>query len=232
MRGIAALPLAIVVALGGCALHEDKPSGLSWLDEQCPVTDLDAHPRCDLQVPRSALLVMPVEDRAREIWLEERKAMYVRPFAGDVIAVIATDQQSSFTFMPRETLRGTGLGEDALWRRALSNVDSVARTASITSYDNGLHWVDSDDVSGSMLVFSQRLWKRPEFRNFRGPPAIGLGDRNHFYVADSGDARAVATLRANMAGNCKHRSNYPSVCSRAGHLFVRTEDGNWSVLPE
>jgi hypothetical protein len=178
------------------------------------------------------VIVMPVEDRAREIWAREYADMYIRAFAGDVIAVITTDEPGGFTYVTKGDLARTGLREGALWRRALRNVDYFARTASITKSDDGLRWIDSDDVSAVALVFSESLWKREDFRSFRGPPVVGLDGRGSFMVADSSDAHAVAAARERLAprNGCAPPSDYPSFCSRAGNLFVRLPDGKWSVF--
>jgi len=237
MRHIATLLIVVAGMLAGCALNEDVSPDHPWIDGQCTPLDENGHGTCDIRVPRTGVIVMPVEERAREIWRQEHKAMYIRPFAGDVVAVITTDQQGGFTYMSKQDLATTGLGERALWRQALRNVERYSGTASITVFEDelrGLYWVASDEISAVALVFSKSLWKREEFQGFRGPPLVGLDSRDSFLVADSGDARAVAALRAAFAHRhaCGALDDYPGFCSRAGHLFVRTQDGKWSVFAQ
>jgi len=227
---IAVASLAVFATLPGCAAFLPD---LEWRDNCTPEIlnqPGDSDLMCRFWLPRSAVIVLPVEARAHEIWRAEATEMETRPFAGDVIAVVGSDAAGGFTYPSKRTIaRDTGLSGDALWRRALRNTDAFARTAELSPSPDGRFWVDSEPISAAALVFAESFWERDEFARFAGLPLLSLGGRSFFWVIDSARPGALELLGHGRDG-CGYSSNYPGFCSRAGHVFMRSHDGTWSVV--
>jgi hypothetical protein len=229
--------LSAVVALSACSqLREASLPDLAWGTNCTPeILDQpgDSDILCDFWVTRSSLIVLPVEDRALEIWRTQRDEMEFRPFAGDVIAVIGTDETGSFTYPEKDRIyRDTNLSGQALWRRALRNTDAFAWTAEITAYADGRMWVDSQYISAATLIFAESFWRRPELARFAGPPLMATIGRSAFWVMDSARPDALERLGYGKDQCMYSSATYPGFCSRAGHVFMRAPDGSWSVVDE
>ena len=192
---------------------------------------VDEHDICTRTIPRPLVYAWPVEDRALEIWARRGEEMYTRPFAGDMILVLGSDEPGQFTWADRRDLATTRLGPRALWRRAIRNADAYASRAELTQYDDGNIWVDCDGPSANTLVLSPKFWARPEFKAFAGPPMVVFAQRSYFRVIDSGRPNALETIRdyAESGDGCGREDDYPKFCSRAGYVFIRSDDGRWSV---
>jgi hypothetical protein len=224
-----------VLLAGGCGhvARDAEPYSRGWPERQCePVLEWVSSvppPECRYRVPREALIAVPVNEYVLERSSRRSETLYSREFVGDLRVAIGTDEPDGFRYASRRTLASLGLDEDALWRVAFGNIDERVASASIEPYWPGMFSVKSDDLlrTGG-LALSDSLWKRSEFRSFKGPPIVLFDASGDLLVADSADDRGIASLLEYRDGVIRYCDSITS-CSPAGHLFVRQPNGRWRV---
>lgn len=170
---------------------------------------------------RAFILIRPAEFVAfAEAQGPEGIELVSRPFAGDLVMVLAEDLVDRFSYPPAETVSETRPDLDAAWRDALSRTHAEQGEAVLEAVDSGV-WILSArwDIAAS-LVLDDAVWTRADVAAL-GEVAVGIL-KDALVLVETDQPASVGHIRGFLA-DMRSDPNYQSDL-----LFVR-RDGEWQV---
>jgi len=146
-----------------------------------------------------------------------------RPFAGELVEVLAVNNPDSFEIPRTEALaKSLGAIDDKLWDRAARNTKSFMGKVGGQKLSEGVLDVScARDFAGSLLIFDS-LWAADQFPG--DGPIVVAAWKSELLVGHAGDVKAVAAMRAVVA----EHPNDPDLLSQT--LLVRHAD-HWATYP-
>lgn len=143
-----------------------------------------------------------------------------RPFAGDLVMVLAEDLVDRFVYPVIETLEETQPDLNAVWRDALARTHAEQDEAVLEAVDPGI-WILTArwDIAAS-LVLDDAVWERADVADL-GEVAVGIL-KDALVLVETDQPTAVVHIRGFLA-SLRSDPNYQSDL-----LFVR-RDGRWQV---
>ncbi len=147
-----------------------------------------------------------------------------RPIAGDLIAIVAVDQPTTYIYPPASSLRAAlKLDDAAIWKRAMANTRRKLPGLPPDKGDKAIaSMVSGEGVSSSMLVVDPEQWDAPA-EQVGGPPVVAPVAKDMLIVTHLGDLGGVRALRKMAA----QEADDPDGLTQ--QLFVR-RNGGWEVL--
>jgi hypothetical protein len=146
-----------------------------------------------------------------------------RPLAGDLITLVAVDQQTSYAFLSAPRLRDAlKLNDEAIWERALRNTD---RDLPGVPPDAGKKAIATFTTAKGLAasLLAEPRWDGSELQA-NGPPVVAPVAKDMVVLTRLGDVGAIAALRRVAAATAKDPDGLTD------QLFVR-RNGAWQVLP-
>jgi hypothetical protein len=155
--------------------------------------------------------------------LLRRSNLSSRPFAGDLVEVLAVNNPDSFEIPRTEALsKSLGAVDDKLWDRAEQNTKSLIGKVRGQALSEGVLDVScARDFAGSLLIFDS-LWAADQFPG-NGPIVVAAW-KSELLVGHAGDTKAMTAMRDVVA---EHASD-PDLLSQT--LLVRRA-GHWATYP-
>jgi hypothetical protein len=117
-----------------------------------------------------------------------------RPFAGDLVAVVASDEGEAFSYPPLDSVRKAFKDDRAAWSAATQNTRARMGEVVVEPLRQGAFIVHANpDVTASLLV-DETVWTRPTIKFAVKTPVV-LVTKTALLMVDADDAQAVAGLR-------------------------------------
>jgi hypothetical protein len=205
--------------------YRDQPSQLrSVLDSYVSATLESATPPT-YTAAQLLVLVRPVSYAQAQAAMEAAPGpLLTRPIAGDLVAIVAVDEPTTYQFIPASTLRAQLKMEDAaIWARALANTRrKLPAVPGGDNPDTAVTLATGLGLAASLLA-EPDYWDTPALQ-VGGPPVVAPVAKDIVFLGHLGDAKLVRAMRKAAAAS----GDDPDGLS--DQLFVR-RNGAWEVLP-
>jgi hypothetical protein len=142
-----------------------------------------------------------------------------RPFAGDLVQILAIDSAAAIRYATAEDLRELGMTEDQAWARAVANLPQRIGRLDVAPLDE-----EFDDLtavaSDSGLAPSSLVLQGACERGANGKPILVLA--RHFFILPASDAAATMAGFWRLA---RFEATSPEAFSR---VVIACRDGRWA----
>jgi hypothetical protein len=177
---------------------------------------------------RNRLVVLLRPDAYLKSAEESRVEIVWRPFAGDMIAVLAQEDQGMFRYHPKQDLAAAGLNEVDAWALALDNLRKQHGSMQRTPNQAGAEHVTAPSgVATGFLAL-------PESCQVDGPDYDAhVVDRDSYFRADLGKPDASPMLAGYVAELLASPPVYSSnlLSCLDGHWYASVYNGAGASLP-
>ena len=147
-----------------------------------------------------------------------------RPFAGDLIEIVAVDGEETFQMTPADRITSLFPNVAAAWARAEANTRAKMGQMDIEAMEPGVWTVTNESSLALNLVDQPDTWAVHGLK-ITGDPVAVFMQRNLLLLADGGDKERLERL----AMFVKQVAGDPEIMSTT--IFTR-HNGVWSVLEQ
>jgi hypothetical protein len=150
--------------------------------------------------------------------------LLTRPIAGELVAMVAVDEPTTYQFIPAATLRAElKLDDAAIWARALANTQRKLPTVPSDDDKDAVVTLETGMGLAASLLVEPANWDTPALQK-DGPPVVAPVAKDIVFLTHLGDTRVVAAMRKAAAASVDDPDGLTT------QLFVR-RNGAWEVLP-
>ena len=151
--------------------------------------------------------------------------LITRPFAGDMVLVLALNRPESFHMPPAADIRrAITTDERMLWRIAIANTRRLAGRYEFTPVEGveGVLYLQPAESLGPSVLLDEALWGRPQIRAL-GPEVVVLLLRSGVVLTGAANAAGLEMMQR------MSQATADELPLLSPQLFVRGRRGAWSV---